>query len=391
MSARTPRARHRPTVAILQRRLVNYRVGLFDQLRERCEEHGVELRLVYGQPSPVDAKRNDAASLPWADEVSARWFTVGGSELLWQSCPWPARTADLVVLTQENRILSNLPFLASRPFTGQRRLAYWGHGRNLQASDGDGLREKWKELLSTRVDWWFAYTGQTRDILTANGFPGERVTVLENTIDNEAFARDLASVDDATLDELRAAVDLPPDGWLGFYCGALYEDKRVDLLMDAAERIHRAEPGFRLVVVGDGPTRPQLEQLMAPHPWAHWVGARTGVEKAAWFRLADVILTPGLVGLHVLDAFAAGVPLFTTASAKHGPEIDYLDDGVNGFVLPDADPQRFADQVLEVLRDRDRLAAVVAAGRKSADHYTLANMTENFVAGILDCVARPPR
>jgi glycosyltransferase involved in cell wall biosynthesis len=377
-------------VSILQRRLVNYRVGLFERLHERCDDHGIELRLVYGQPSPNDAKRNDSASLPWADEVDARWFSLRGSELLWQPCPRQARNADLVILTQENRILSNLPFLASRPLSS-RRLAYWGHGRNLQAADAEGPKEKWKELLSTRVDWWFGYTGQTRDILTGNGFPAERITVLDNAIDNEAFERDLEAVTDGTLAERRAEIDLAPDGRLGFYCGALYEDKRIDLMVEVAERIHRQEPGFRLVVVGDGPDRPRLERLMAPHPWAHWVGSKTGPEKAAWFRLADVILSPGLVGLHVLDSFAAGVPLFTTRSAKHGPEIDYLEHGVNGFVLDEDDPDRFAAEVVALLRDPIRLAGVVEAGRKAASRYTLANMAENFVAGIVECLDRDPR
>ena len=381
----------RRRVTILQRRLVSYRVGLFEMLRQRCEQHDVELRLVYGQPSPMDAKRQDAASLPWADEVDARWFSVRGTELLWQPLPRPARDADLIVMTQENRILSNLPLLAARAAGRGPLLGYWGHGRNLQSASTDTLSERWKELLSTRVDWWFAYTGQTRDILTTNGFPAERVTVLDNAIDNEAFEHDLAAVTDEHLDRLRAEIDLSPDGWLGFYCGALYEDKRVELLVDVAERIHRQEPGFRLVVVGDGPVRTRLERLMEPYPWAHWVGQKQGLEKAAWFRLADVLLTPGVVGLHVLDAFTAGVPLFTASSTLHGPEIDYIDNGVNGFILDDDHPEPMAREVLSVLRDPDRMAAVVEAGRKAADRYTLANMADNFVAGIVHCLDRGRR
>ena len=43
---------------------------------------------------------------------------------------------------------------------------------------------------------------------------------------------------------------------VGLYCGSLYPDKRLDLLLAAAEKVHEKHPGFRLVVVGDGPSRP---------------------------------------------------------------------------------------------------------------------------------------
>jgi glycosyltransferase involved in cell wall biosynthesis len=391
-----PSASPRPRVAILQRRLVAYRVGLFERLRDECDKAGIELRVVYGQPSPLDATRNDSAHLAWADEVHSRWLTVAGTELLWQPCPREVRHCDLVILTQESRILSNYPFLLARLLArlpggrrgGRRRLASWGHGRNLQSTSPDGWRERWKGVFVNRVDWWFAYTGHTRDILTGQGFPPSRITCLDNAIDNDAFVADLAAAGRRQLDELRCLIDLAPGAPLGLYCGALYPDKRVDLMVAVADRVHDADPSFRLVVIGDGPDRPELERLVAAKPWARWVGALGGVDKAAWFRLATVLLSPGAVGLHVLDSFASGVPLFTTANARHGPEIDYLEHGRNGFVTDD-DPDLMARAVLDLLADPSRLASVAAAATDAAGRLTLGNMTANFVAGILQCLATP--
>jgi glycosyltransferase involved in cell wall biosynthesis len=386
----TRTGRATPRVTILQRRLIRYRVSLFDQLRKECEALGIELRLVYGQASPEDAKRNDSASLPWADEVRSRWLTVGGTELLWQPCPAEARDCDLIVLTQESKILSNYPLLAQQGWGRRRLVAYWGHGRNLQSDDPDGLRERWKALLVNRVDWWFAYTDHTREILGASGYPASRITCLDNAIDNESLIRDLAEVPEATLDELRREIDLAPGAPLGLHCGALYADKRVDLLVEVAERLHTADPSFRMVVIGDGPARPELERLIGDRRWIRSVGVRDGAAKAAWFRLATAIINPGAVGLHVLDAFAAGVPLFTTGNARHGPEVHYVEDGRNGFVLGD-DPQDFADAVLGVVRDPNRYRAVVEAGQAAAGRYTLANMVSNFVGGISDCLEQGRR
>ncbi|MEM9135678.1 MAG: glycosyltransferase family 4 protein, partial [Actinomycetota bacterium] len=376
--AAPPRPRR---VTIQQRRLVQYRVTLFERLRTVLADRNIELRVLYGQASPTDAKRNDAGHLDWGDEVRARWFSIRGTELLWQPWPRATRRCDLAILTQENKILSNLPIQALQAVRRGRKVGYWGHGRNLQSDDPDSASERFKKLLLTKVHWWFGYTEHTRDLLIDDGFPPDRITSLDNAIDNDAFVADLDAVDDERLDALRTEIDLAPGAPLGLYCGSLYVDKRVDLLLDVAERVHARHPSFRLVVIGDGPTRPEVETFAADRPWVHWVGVRHGVEKAAWFRLATVYLSPGAVGLHVLDAFAAGIPMFTSTSAKHGPEICYLEHDVNGFVL-EPDAESFADTVADVLDEPVRLEQLVTAGHKAAERYTLANMVERFADGI---------
>lgn len=165
----------------------------------------------------------------------------------------------------------------------------------------------------------------------------------------------------------------------------MYADKRIDLLVDVAKRLHDADPSFRLVVVGDGPVRADLEELLANKSWARCVGTQYGLDKAAWFRLATVQISPGAVGLHILDSFASGVPLFTTDNARHGPEIDYLDHGRNGFILED-DPDVQAKAILDLLNDPPRCRAVTEAGLADAERYTVDNMVTNFVNGIVECL-----
>ncbi|MCZ7562818.1 MAG: glycosyltransferase [Burkholderiales bacterium] len=285
---------------------------------------------------------------------------------------------------QENRIVSNYPLLLGRAWR-RAKIAYWGHGKSFQSSAPRGLRERWKRLLLNKVDWWFAYTGLTTKILLENGYPPARITCLNNAIDNDGFLADLAAVGPAALDAIRRDLDLAPGAPLGLYCGSLYPDKRLDLLAAAGERIHAAIPSFRLVVIGDGPARAGLARRLAERDWARCVGARTGIEKAAYFKLATVVLSPGAVGLHVLDAFCAGLPMFTTATARHGPEIDYLEHARNGFVCPD-DPDAYADAVIGLLRDADAYAAVCAAASEAGRRYTLDNMVDNFVRGIRACL-----
>ncbi len=374
----------RPRVTVLQHRLLHYRVALFELLRAECDRRGIELRLVHGQPSPRELHKKDTGSIAWADQVTNRWITVFGRDLLWQPFPRDLRGSDLVVIMQENRILSNYVFLLKHLFA-RSRVAYWGHGRDFQSDAPAGLRERWKSFWLPRVDWWFAYTNITRNILLEHGFPAARITCIYNAIDNERFIDELSAVTDASLAALSDELGLAAGAPLGLYCGSLYPDKRLDLLVQAAQRIHAAIPAFRLVVIGDGPSRPALEAQLAGQAWARCVGVKKGPEKAAFFRRATAYLNPGMVGLHVLDAFCAGLPMFTTANARHSPEIEYLEHGRNGFIVAD-EPAAYADAVIAMLRDPARCAFVAAAARATARNYTLQNMVSNFARGIEECL-----
>lgn len=377
---------HKRRVAIFQYRLLHYRLNLFDQLRASCAERDIELTLIHGDATPSEAARKDTGHLSWATVVQNRSFRVGGRDLLWQPSPSPVRHADLVVLMQESRILSNYPYLFGwgPPDT---RVAYWGHGRNFQSNAPTGLRERWKRRVLTSVDWWFAYTNISADIVESAGFAHERITVLNNAIDNRGFEADLASVSDADIDALRASIGASEGAVVGLYCGSLYPDKRLDLMIEACERVVACHPDFRLVVVGDGPSRADLQPIM-DKPWFHWAGMQRGKTKAAWFKASQLLLNPGLVGLHVLDSFVAGIPMITTKDAKHSPEVEYLKDGTNGL-FTEGSAEAFAAAINHLIDEPARRAALSSRARISAGQYTLDGMVENFVAGIDACLRMP--
>jgi glycosyltransferase involved in cell wall biosynthesis len=121
--------------------------------------------------------------------------------------------------------------------------------------------------------------------------------------------------------------------------------------------------------------------------WLRYEGPKFGAEKAECLALASVFMNPGLVGLGILDAFSAGLPMLTTDLPLHSPEIEYLAPGVNGLMSrPDA--QAYASDILALLRDPARLAALAAGARASGEHYSIETMVRNFSAGVLACLGR---
>jgi glycosyltransferase involved in cell wall biosynthesis len=376
-------------VVIFQHRLLHYRVGLFEMLRTRCLENSIELHLVHGQPTEREKIRNDVGYLPWANSVDNWSCSISNQDLIWLPFPSPLRDADLVVLMQENRQLSNYPLLLSRLWS-KRKIAYWGHGANFQSDAPNGLRERWKRLLLTKVDWWFAYTQMTVDIVVKSGYPVNQITCLNNAIDTDAFKRDLAGVADSDLASVRHALGISIGAPVGIFCGSLYPDKRLDFLVDAVEQIHRESPGFHCIVLGDGPSMPFMREAAVSRSWLHLLGVTKGAKKALYFRLADFMLNPGAVGLHIVDAFCAELVLLTTSNAKHGPEIAYLNDGENGFMTEDS-VDAYVQAVLQLVRDPNQLIRIKSAALADAQRYTLKNMVENFVDGIASCIAMPKK
>lgn len=367
-------------VAIVQRRLTHYRQSLFEYLRAQLAGQGIALDVLAGSGTELEDKKNDKGSLAWAVPLPTRYWLDG--RLCWQSFGQRLEGMDLVIVTQENKLLQNhLLMLKPRRF----KLAFWGHGANLQSDNPNGLKERFKRWTTSRVDWWFAYTQMSADLVKQAGFPGDRITVLNNAVDTSELQRQQQSVTPEETHALREALGFGA-GPVGVFVGSLYADKRLDFLFAAAEAIRRELADFQLLIVGEGPEREKVRAWCAARPWARWVGAQFGRDKVVHLAVAQVMLNPGAVGLGILDSFVCEIPMLTTDCGRHSPEIAYLENGINGLMTADDLPS-YVETCVCLLRDpsaRDGLRAGCAA---SASEYTVENMAQRFAGGVTHALA----
>ncbi len=370
-------------VLIVQAVAKHYRKPLFDRLHARLADRGIDLRVVYSAPNQVETLKADNIDLPatYGRRVPARWLL--GARLLYQPILREVARARLVILEQANKYVMSYPVLALGRL-GVKKVALWGHGRNLQAR-GLGLAERWKRMLIKQVDWWFAYTQSTADYVAAQGFDRRRITNVRNSVDTEAFRALLESITPAEIQSQRERLRLAPGSRVALFCGSLYEEKCLPLLFDAADHVCRELEDFHVVLIGSGPLRETVEREAMARDWLHYLGPLFGREKAVWFRTAELFVNPGLIGLGVLDAFAAGLPVLTTDYQYHSPEIDYVEAGRSGLVTPHA-TDRYAESVLRVLRDQVLLDTLRCGARGSARKYGIEAMAERFCEGIVACL-----
>jgi glycosyltransferase involved in cell wall biosynthesis len=369
----------RSEVVIVQRRLTHYRVPLFEKLRASLEADGVRLRLLHGAPTAEDATKRDEGRLPWAEALPAT--DLLGGRLCWQPYGTPTAGSDLVIVTQENRFLYNLWALSAGRARGHpRRVAFWGHGANLQSRSPDGWRERFKRVWTRRVDWWFAYTALSVELVRRDGFAPERITNVENAIDTRALAADCSAVTGADLEAARRRLGIQ-GARVGLFMGSLYEPKRLPFLLEAGEQLAARVPGFALLVSGDGPQRGLVADAARTRPWLRHLGMQKGRDKAVALRLSEVILNPGLVGLGILDAFTAGLPLVTTDCRIHSPEIAYLRSGENGVMTANTLAD-YVDGVAALLGNEAERRRLGVNAQSAAARYTIENMAQRFRAGI---------
>jgi glycosyltransferase involved in cell wall biosynthesis len=373
-----------PSVLIIHSMIRHYRAPFFDKLHEALCFKGISLRVAFGSPSGDEKLKGDIFPFhrEWANPVENKWFL--NDRLLYQPVLNEVRSADLVIIEQANKHLVNYPLLLLRRMLG-KKVAFWGHGRNRQA-DARSAAEWFKRLLLLWPDWWFAYTCGVTDYLVEKGVPPGIITTVQNSVDTTSFRYDLAKVTSATVESLRKRHNVGPQDIVGLYCGSLYPDKQVEFLLDAARLIRAHCPRFHLVVLGGGPQAVLAKESADKTDWIHFVGPQFGLEKAAYFRLASFFLNPGMVGLSILDAFCAGLPMLTTDYPGHSPEIDYLETGMNGLRSA-FEIEAYAGLAAELCADSTLLAQLRKGAFLSGEQYSLEAMVTNFSEGIERCLA----
>lgn len=237
---------------------------------------------------------------------------------------------------------------------------------------GAGEAAAWCRIRSVHsaADLTLAPSGAARSDLQEHGVP--RVELWPCGVDTVRFRPELR--DEATRRELA------PNGELIVgHAGRLAPEKQVELLAGTS-----ALPGVRAVVVGDGPSRPGLEQAV---PGAVFPGRRTGDELARIFASLDVFAHTGPFETFcqtVQEAMASGAPV--VAPAAGGP-LDLVAHGRTGFLVPPRDAAAVRDAVWSLAADPRRRAAYGAAGRATVEGRTWAAVGDRLIGHCTDVLA----
>lgn len=368
-------------VTIVQEYVPQYRTSFFELLYKRGIQQGIEIRVAAGVPGRSLHDRNDSVSLAFGVSIRQWEARILGRRLVVRQLGNATIGADLIILEQARRNLDAYRFLVP----GHRRrhqIALWGHGRDYTKPTTvlDRSVQRW---LTSRADWFFAYTTGGIEAVVADGFPRSRTTLVQNSIDTTSLRESISKVSIESVAEFRSTNSLQDKTAL--FIGALDESKRLRFLVDAAQQCHEIEPGFRLLIAGDGAMRPEVERWASQNSWLTYLGPISGERKAVALAAAQVLAMPGRVGLVAVDSFAAGIPIVTTDWAWHAPEFEYLENGRNAIICADHKSD-YARALTATLGNAPLLFDLRVACLRDSELVTVGAMVENFLEGIRDAL-----
>jgi len=371
----------RKKVTFLTLILSHYRITVHERVRELLAADNIDYELIYSDPVGSDVAKKDTIELPWAKKVPVKSIYMGSSPAYYQHAYTAIKQSDLVIVSQENKLLMNYAMYFHFLFTGQK-LAFFGHGYGHQATNPDGVFEKWKKFCATKVDWWFAYTDGVAEYLKSIGYPAEKITPFRNSIDTHKLRDELDNITAKDLTAFKKRLGLKGKN-IGLYVGGMYEEKRLDFLCQAALKIRDKVPDFELLLIGSGSHAHVAQDYASKNDFIHAPGAMFGKDTAMALKASKVFLMPGLVGLAVIDSFVGECPLITTNYKYHSPEVQYLKSGYNGLIIDDnGKVETYANGVCDILTDKQRYDEMVKGCRESGNLYTAENMATNLANGM---------
>ena len=206
-------------------------------------------------------------------------------------------------------------------------IVFWTKGLNLDALDRKLSRVMYKYLhrISDRL---ILYSKHEIQYVSLNN--QHKISIANNTINFDDFPKIVES-----KNEIKKEFGIPFEkvvlavGRMGVDGGR----KKIDHLIKVFREIK--SPGVGLVIVGSGMSDEWLRQLNRENTvYLGEIHDPQNIQISKIFRMADIFSLPGHVGLGLNQAFYWGLPVVTEEGLQP-PEINYLVQGRNGFIVPE--------------------------------------------------------
>lgn len=205
----------------------------------------------------------------------------------------------------------------------------------------------------------------------------DKVHVIPNGVDHHRFSA-----------PLQPALPKNPQQFTVGFVGSLKPWHGLSHLVNAFAQLHQRAPQARLLIVGDGPQRPELEDALAKRKLqavAHFTGAVPPDQIPGFLAVMDAAVAPYPANpdfyfspLKVVEYMAAGLPAVVS---RLGQLTALVEDGVTGLLCPPGDEAALATALERLWRSPDlRNALGQAARQQILVHHTWDGVAQQILA-----------
>lgn len=270
------------------------------------------------------------------------------------------------------------PFIHALPTLRKRQSIKWLHTEHPRP-DIDGIYSK-SELNVCK------YLFRFPDILTGVSnatssyfyndarVPKDKVITILNGVDTEQFTK----LEERTF--LRKELKFSENEQIIGIVGNLRKEKNHKTLINAFSKVHCKLPSSRLIIIGDGECRRELEELVSELDivdYVHFLGYRLDVPEI--MSAIDVYCLPSSfegMPLSIIEAWAVGKPVVATDVIGIKELVRH---GENGVLVPSDNPERLAEGLIKVLIDGNLREKISRNGQKFAlENCTVERMVKQY-------------
>lgn len=265
-----------------------------------------------------------------------------------------------------------------------------------ETTEWDEARRGWKEWVKRRVLRLCAaglVGGQPHaEYLSRLGMSSACIFQGYDAVDNEYFARH-AGVARSRQKELRQKYSLPENYFLA---SARFVEKKNLLNLVHACALYRQRmqnPPWSLVLLGDGPLKPELQRLVSELKLQDSVimpGFKQYHELPSYYALARAFIHASTVeqwGLVVNEAMASGLPVLV--SNRCGCAQDLVKDGVNGFNFDPYQAEQMAELMFRISDPQFPLAEFSQASSRIITNWSPERFAKGFCQSIKSALDAP--
>ncbi len=222
-----------------------------------------------------------------------------------------------------------------------------------------------------------AVSNGVRDYIISSGLPRERVSVIENGVDVDAF----------NPETVPASIDGLDSGPIIGFVGGLKDWHGIPNLMHAFRQVLQYSPDAQLLIVGDGPKRGWIEGFVEgagmdkqvhltgwkPHEQLPALIARMDIAVAPYPAVDDFYFSP----LKLFEYLAAGKPI---VASRIGQIDDVVQHNQNGLLVEPGNSAQLALAVQHLIENKALRQTLSGAARKAAADRSWVSVAQSALA-----------
>lgn len=258
----------------------------------------------------------------------------------------------------------------------KKKFILWNGTTLLSEEKKFTLSQPLKRLFIRSADRYITYGSKATEYLISYGAKKEDIVTGYNTVDTKRFENQVKAFRDSNAYYTFRASYAEANERIFLYVGRLISYKGMSLVLQSID------PSIPCIIVGDGPEKKELEEIVASRGLTKVVfaGHVAYDELYKFYAIADIFIFPTQLepwGLVVNEALAAGLPVLTTRHCGAG--YDLIRDGKNGEIV-DFTKEHIVEQKLlhwytDILPKRDDV-------QKTLQEKKIPDYKDAFMASI---------